>query len=60
MADGKWARDWVASALVAGTIEHPKQAWSTLEKWARKRLYDYGTSLDLGWIKQGAMFPRIR
>lgn len=31
---------------------HYKRAWYFLEKWARKGLYNYGTSLDLGWIEE--------
>ena len=29
---------------------HYKRAWYLLEKWSRKGWYDYGVSLDLGWI----------
>ena len=28
----------------------PKQAWRTLEKWCDKGWYDYGVSIDLGWL----------
>ena len=29
---------------------HYKRAWYLLEKWSQKGWYDYGVSLDLGWI----------
>ena len=29
---------------------HYKRAWYLLEKWSQKDWYDYGVSLDLGWI----------
>ncbi len=31
-----------------------KRAWYLLEKWCEKNWYEYGTTLDLGWItKEG-------
>lgn len=44
-------REAINEMLTLGLIESPKQAWATLEKWARKRpfLYEYGVALDLGW-----------
>jgi hypothetical protein len=30
----------------------PKRAWYLLEKWAGRGLYDYGTSLDMGWLTE--------
>lgn len=30
-------------------INH-KRAWYLLEKWCRQDKYEYGVSLDLGWI----------
>ena len=27
-----------------------KRAWYLLQKWASKGWYDYGTTLDLGWL----------
>lgn len=35
---------------VVGFYIPPKRAWYLLEKWTNKGLYDYGVSLDLGWI----------
>jgi hypothetical protein len=32
-----------------GLIRNPKQAWRTLEKWARKGWYQCGVTLDCGW-----------
>jgi hypothetical protein len=43
-------RDAIAEMLSAGLIASPKQAWRTLEKWSRQGTYDYGVSLDLGWL----------
>jgi len=32
---------------------HHKQAWYYLEKWADKGWYNYGVTVDLGWIEKG-------
>lgn len=29
---------------------HPKRAWFLLDKWAGQGLYDYGVTVDLGWM----------
>ncbi|MGG3454227.1 hypothetical protein [Paenibacillus rhizolycopersici] len=29
---------------------HHKRAWYLLDKWSRKRWYEYGVTLDLGWL----------
>ena len=29
---------------------HYKRAWYLLEKWSDKGWYDYGVTLDLGWL----------
>lgn len=42
-------RQVIIQMLEKGLIVSPKQAWRTLEKWCDKQLYEYGTSLDLGW-----------
>lgn len=34
----------------AGFYMHHKRAWYLLEKWSNKGWYDYGTTLDLGWL----------
>jgi len=31
---------------------HHKRAWYLLEKWSDKGWYDYGVSLDMGWITE--------
>ncbi|KKL47363.1 hypothetical protein LCGC14_2336310 [marine sediment metagenome] len=49
ISTGRSPRDIISSMLVLGMIRNSKQAWRTLEKWAKKGLYDYGVSLDLGW-----------
>lgn len=41
--------DVINEILERGWIKSPKQACRTLEKWASKGLYDYGSRLDLGW-----------
>lgn len=28
---------------------HHKRCWWFLQKWSRRRRYDYGVTLDLGW-----------
>jgi len=33
-----------------GFYMHHKRAWYLLEKWSSKGWYDYGVTLDLGWI----------
>lgn len=42
-----WPRDIINSK---GFSVNYKRAWYLLEKWSNKGLYDYGVSLDLGWI----------
>jgi hypothetical protein len=44
---GRTPRDAINDMLAEGLIKSPKQAWRTLEKW---RDYEYGVSLDLGWL----------
>jgi hypothetical protein len=29
---------------------HYKRAWYLLEKWSNKGWYEYGVTLDLGWL----------
>ena len=29
---------------------HHKRAWYILDKWSGKGWYDYGVSLDMGWL----------
>ncbi len=60
VARGEWARDVVADMLTRGVIANGKQAHATLYKWASAGLYDYGTALDLGWLKADAVFPRAQ
>lgn len=42
------ADEWCAS----GKIQRAKQMWATLEKWCRKGWYEYGVTLDLGWLTE--------
>ena len=46
--NGPPARE-IAKMLAEGVIDNPKQAWRTLEKWARRGVYEYGVSIDHGW-----------
>jgi hypothetical protein len=36
--------------LESGRIASPKQAWRTLEKWDAKGWYEWGVTMDLGWL----------
>jgi hypothetical protein len=47
-------REVIAGMKSSGLIASEKQAWRTLEKWARRREYSYGVTLDLGWLE----YPR--
>lgn len=31
---------------------HPKRACAMLAKWAKRGWYDYGVSVDMGWLEQ--------
>lgn len=42
---GKTPRELINSL----PINH-KRAWYLLEKWSGQDRYDYGTTLDLGWV----------
>ena len=52
-------RDIIKEMVALGVIASAKQAWATLTKWSCLGLYDYGVSLDLGWLNPGAVFPRM-
>jgi hypothetical protein len=47
-----WPRDWAGPALLSGRIQSVKQMWATLEKWTAKGWYEYGVSLDCGWVTE--------
>ena len=54
--DEKWnsqfhrsPRDVIQEMIDNKWIESPKQAYSTLDKWIKKGVYEYGSRLDLGW-----------
>ena len=32
-----------------------KQNWYYLQKWCSRQWYDYGVSLDLGWLTENGM-----
>lgn len=44
-SDEPWPRDLIRSCGI-----NYKRCWFLLSKWTRKRWYDYGTCLDLGWL----------
>ncbi len=48
----KFTREIIDEMLEKGMINHPAQAWATLNKWCKKDWYDYGTTLDMGWKYQ--------
>lgn len=35
---------------------HHKRAWYLLEKWSDKGWYDWGISMDLGWLTEDGIF----
>lgn len=47
---GQAPRDVIAYMKAMGLIASEKQAWRTLEKWSRQNKYEYGVTLDLGWL----------
>ena len=49
---GEWPRDVIGDLLTRGAIASPKRAWRTLEKWCHRGWYDFGTSLDMGWMTE--------
>ena len=44
--------------MESGKIKSRKQAYATLKKWTNKGYYNYGVSLDLGWITCKERKPR--
>jgi hypothetical protein len=42
-------RATIADMIGRGLIDSEKQAWRTLEKWAKKGKYEYGVCIDMGW-----------
>jgi hypothetical protein len=48
---GESARDVIAGMLARASIASPKQAWRTLEKWSGRGRYNWGVTLDLGWME---------
>ncbi len=44
-----FVRHIIDEMIKLNMINSPKQAWRTLEKWASKDLYCWGSCLDLGW-----------
>lgn len=43
-------RSVIAGMLSEGLIQNEKQAHATLQKWSRRGEYEYGVTLDLGWL----------
>ena len=48
----------IRSMFETGKIKSRKQAYATLKKWTNKGYYDYGVSIDLGWITSKERKPR--
>lgn len=44
-AEGETVREVIARTDIA-----PKRAWYLLEKWGSRRWYDWGVTVDLGWL----------
>jgi len=42
-------REVIKEMIDRGWINSPKQGYSTLKKWLKKGIYEYGSCLDLGW-----------
>ncbi len=55
---GASPRDTIAKMVDLRMIVSEKEAHATLVKWSERGLYDYGVSVDLGWLTPGAKFPR--
>lgn len=54
-------RDIINSMIEFKIIKSYKEADRTLEKWVVKGIYDYGSSIDMGWlINSQKNFDEIR
>jgi hypothetical protein len=42
-----WPRDIIPTIGI-----HCKRCWYLLKKWSRKGWYDYGVTVDLGWLTE--------
>lgn len=49
VSTNKSPRKIIQEMFESGVIQNHKQAWRTLDKWERQRIYEYGVTLDLGW-----------
>jgi len=38
--------------IIAHSPINNKRAYYLLEKWSNKELYEYGTTIDLGWLTE--------
>jgi len=43
-------RSVINRMILNGMIKSEKEAERTLEKWVKKNIYEYGVSMDLGWL----------
>ena len=43
-----------------GEFIHHKRCWYLLEKWSRLGFYNYGVSLDLGWLEMDKLPDRYK
>jgi len=53
---GKWEEGITARELIEtlGFPMAPKRAWYLLEKWTGSGWYNYGVSVDMGWMEREA------
>lgn len=47
----QFPRDIIAAMVADGTIEHERCALLTLEEWCDEDRYNYGVTIDLGWME---------
>jgi hypothetical protein len=50
VSNGDIPRNVICDMLVKGMIQNEKQAYRTLEKWSDRGVYDYGITIQSGWI----------
>jgi histidine ammonia-lyase len=59
--DATTVRDIIDEMVQEKIIDRHKQAWATLNKWSDKGIYDYGVTLDLGWLVNNKIdFSEVR
>jgi len=48
--DGQFVKRERVRDVISEIEIHHKRCWYLLKKWAEKDWYDYGITLDLGWL----------